>query len=146
MCAKDSRLGPYNICKYGLFAQLQSNHLASTAWSKGGIVKLHVPLVMLCNLMSTSAQAQHRECTRVRICSNFGNAIKPIFIDLQSINFSHTVNDEGEQFCGFFHYHLHTFIVFELYKTAVSGSMKALHSSREFFLKLSLASILRNGR
>ena len=53
-----------------------------------------------------------------------------------------TINDknfEGEKFREFFHHHLHTFMVFQLYKTATSVSTKALRSSREFSLKLSLA-------
>ena len=45
----------------------------------------------------------------------------------------------GEKFCNFFYHHLHTFMVFQLYKTATSVSMKASRSSREFSLKLSLA-------
>ena len=44
-----------------------------------------------------------------------------------------------EKFCNFFHHHLHTFMVYQLYKTATSVSTKASHFSREFFLKLSLA-------
>jgi len=45
----------------------------------------------------------------------------------------------GEKFHDFFHYYLHAFMVFQLYKTATSVSTKTLRSSREFFLKLSLA-------
>jgi len=45
----------------------------------------------------------------------------------------------GKSFPIFFHHHLHTFMVFQLYKTATSISTKVLHSSREFFSKLSLA-------
>ena len=45
----------------------------------------------------------------------------------------------GEKYRDFFHHHLHTFMVFQLYKTATSVSMKASHSSHEFSLKLSLA-------
>ena len=68
---------------------------------------------------------------------------------------NNTVNDksfEGEKFRGllgssgmrekfrdFFHHHLRTFMVFQLYKAATSISMKASCSSREFSLKLSLA-------
>jgi len=67
---------------------------------------------------------------------------------------AHTINEktfEGEKFHGllgssgmwgkvsrFFHHHLHTFMVFQLYKTATSVSTKVSHSSREFSLKLSL--------
>jgi len=39
----------------------------------------------------------------------------------------------------FFHHHLHTFMVFQLYKTAVSVSAKVSCSSCKFSLKLSLA-------
>ena len=50
----------------------------------------------------------------------------------------------GEKFHDFFHHHFHTFMVFQLYKTAeaktaMSVSTKALCSSCEFSLKLSLA-------
>ena len=45
----------------------------------------------------------------------------------------------GEKFCDFYHHHLHTFMVYQLYKTATSVSTKASCSSREFSLKLSLA-------
>jgi len=83
---------------------------------------------------------------------------------IKAILARNTVNDksfEGEKFRGllgssgmrgkvlqFFHHHLHTFMVFQLYKTAMSDSMKASHSSREFSLKLSLAylEMWRNGR
>ena len=67
----------------------------------------------------------------------------------------YTINDksfEGDKFRSllgssgmrgkvsrFFHYHLHAFMVFQLYKTATSVSTKDLRSSREFSLKLSLA-------
>ena len=44
-----------------------------------------------------------------------------------------------EKFCNFFRHHLHTFMVFQLYKTATSSSTEASHSSREFSLKLLLA-------
>ena len=46
----------------------------------------------------------------------------------------------GEKFRDFFHHHrLHAlFMVIQLYKTATSVSTKALHSSRESSLKLSL--------
>jgi len=44
----------------------------------------------------------------------------------------------GEKFCDFFHHHLDTFMVFQLYKRAMSVSTKASHSSHEFSLKLSL--------
>ena len=45
----------------------------------------------------------------------------------------------GVKFCDFFHHHLHTFMVFRLYKTTMRISTKALHSSSEFSLKPSLA-------
>ena len=45
----------------------------------------------------------------------------------------------GEKYRDFFHHHPYTFMVFQLYKTAMSVSTKALHSSRKFSLKLSLA-------
>ena len=45
----------------------------------------------------------------------------------------------GKKFCDFFHHHLHTFMVLQLYKKAMSVSMKVSRSSREFSLKLSLA-------
>jgi len=45
----------------------------------------------------------------------------------------------GEKFHDFFHHHLHTFMVFQLYKTAMSISTKTLRSSGGFSLKLSLA-------
>ena len=51
----------------------------------------------------------------------------------------------GEKFHDFFHRHLHTFMVFQLYKTATSVSTKASHSSREFSFK-TVISILGNGR
>ena len=56
----------------------------------------------------------------------------------------HNINQRASEVCGekfrdFFHNHLYTFMVFQLYKTATSVSMKASHSSREFSLKLSLA-------
>ena len=54
----------------------------------------------------------------------------------------HQVNGEK------FHDHLHTFMVFQLYKTAMSVSTKASRSSCEFSLKLSLAYLEmgQNGR
>ena len=45
----------------------------------------------------------------------------------------------GEKFCNFFHYFLHTYMVYQLCKTATSVSTKILHYSREFSLKLSSA-------
>jgi len=66
-----------------------------------------------------------------------------------------TVNNnsfKGEKFRGllgssgmwgkvsrFLYHHLHTSMIFQLYKTATSVSMKVLRSSHEFSLRLSLA-------
>ena len=44
-----------------------------------------------------------------------------------------------KKFRDFFHHHLHTFMVFQFYKTATSVSTKTSRSSGEFSLKLSLA-------
>ena len=44
----------------------------------------------------------------------------------------------GKVFQIFFHHHLHTFMVFQLYKTATSISTKASRSLHEFSLKLLL--------
>ena len=45
----------------------------------------------------------------------------------------------GEKFRDFFHHHLHTFMVFQLCKTAMSVSTKGSRFSHEFSLKLSSA-------
>ena len=53
------------------------------------------------------------------------------------MQFAGLIRYVGEKLRDFFHHYLHTFMIFQLCKTATSVSTIVLHFSREFSLKLS---------